>query len=94
MLTTGGLRPRGMNDFTSSVFGVLEKFIVSPWNVLKVECGWKGVDPLSLTPENLRSILPKVHAHIARMTDTENADEALVALEALVEGGVPIEFDV
>ncbi len=94
MLTTGGLRPRGMNSFTSTVFDVLERFIVSPWNVLKVECGWKGVDPLNLSPDVLRSMLPKIHAHISRMTDAENADEAQTALLVLIDGGVPIEFDV
>ena len=46
------------------------------------------------TADVLRAIMPKVHAHISRMTDSENADEAQSALEALIEGGVPIEFDV
>jgi len=84
MLTTGGLRPTGMNAFTASVFDVLERFIVSPWNVLKVECGWRGVDPLNLDAAVLTSILPRVRTHIARMTDDENAVDADAALKVLL----------
>lgn len=103
MLTTGGLRPTGMNAFTARVFDVLERFIVSPWNVLKVECGWRGVDPLNLDEKLLESLLPKVKAHVARMTDDDNAIELEVELRRLTRPGqmtpsgpiaIPIEFDV
>jgi len=98
MLTTGGLRPTGMNAFTSSVFDVLDRFIVSPWNVLKVECGWRGLDPLNIDATTLQSLLPRIRTHIARMTDDENASDAASALQALLDGepagAVKIEFDV
>ena len=96
MLTTGGLRPTGMNAFTSAVFDVLERFIVSPWNVLKVECGWRGVDPLNLDEPSLGTLLPRLRAHVARMTDDDNGADAEVALRQLlgVERTQVIEYDV
>ncbi len=99
MMTTGGRRPSGMNTFTGQVFEVLERFVVSPWNVLKVECGWRGVDPLRLDEKALENLLPKVRAHVARMTDDDNADEVEGALRRLLPStspaqGLTIEFDV
>ena len=97
MLTTGGLRPTGMNSFTSAVFDVLERFIVSPWNLLKVECGWRGVDPLNLDAPMLDTLLPKLRAHVARMTDDDNATDVAVALQELLspqERTQIIEYDV
>lgn len=88
MLTTGGLRPSGMNGFTASVFDVLERFIVSPWNVLKVECGWRGVDPLNLDANTLTGLLPRLRIHVARVTDEENGLEAEAALADLVASGI------
>lgn len=101
MLTTGGMRPTGMNAFTGSVFDVLEKHILSPWNVLKVECGWRGVDPLHMDPAVLESLLPNIRKHIARITDDENAADCEVVLRALLGKTAPapappaeaIEFD-
>ena len=84
MLTTGGMRPTGMNNFTGSVFDVLEKFILSPWNVLKVECGWRGVDPLHVDPAVLEGLLPGIRKHVARITDDENAAECEAGLRALL----------
>ena len=86
MLTTGGLRPTEMNAFTSSVFEVLEQFVLSPWNVLKAECGWRGDDPLNITNETLTTLLPRVRVHIARMTDDDNAGNAEDALRRLLNG--------
>lgn len=86
-----------MNPFTSAVFDVLERFIVSPWNLLKVECGWRGVDPLNLDPPMLDTLLPKLRAHVARMTDDDNATEVAVALQELLsppERKQMIEYDV
>jgi hypothetical protein len=88
-----------MNAFTGRVFEVLERYVVSPWSVLKVECGWRGVDPLHLDEKVLESLLPKVRAHVARMTDDDNADELLVDLRRLLRPMTPpdafaIEFDV
>ena len=101
MLTTGGVRPRDMNAFTGRVFDVLERFIVSPWNVLKVECGWRGVDPLNLDAKILESLLPKVRIHVARMTDDENAADLDDELRRLTRpsptppmGVAAIEYDV
>jgi len=101
MLTTGGVRPRDMNPFTGRVFDVLERFIVSPWNVLKVECGWRGVDPLNLDEKILESLLPKVRIHVARMTDDENAAHLDDELRRLTRppptppmGVAAIEYDV
>jgi hypothetical protein len=84
MLTTGGLRPTEMNAFTSSVFDVLEQFVLSPWNVLKAECGWRGDDPLNITNATLTTLLPRVRVHIARMTDDDNAGNADDALRRLL----------
>ncbi len=91
MLTTGGMRPSGMNAFTSSVFDVLERFILSPWNVLKVECGWRGFDPLQIDAASLEALLPNIRKHIARMTDDDNALECHGALMALL--GKPLDQD-
>jgi hypothetical protein len=88
VLTTGGMRPSGMNGFTSTVFDVLEKFILSPWNVLKVECGWRGFDPLQVDAAALEALLPSIRKHIARMTDDDNARDCDAALSALI--GKPI----
>jgi hypothetical protein len=96
MLTTGGLRPRGMNAFSAQVFEVLERFLVAPWNVLKVECGWRGVDPLNLDANVLEPLIPKLCRHVARMTDDENAAEVERALRILLPAApaeLPIEFD-
>ena len=98
MLTTGGLRPTGMNAFTGRVFEVLERFVVSPWNLLKVECGWRGLDPLRLDEGLLENLLPKVRAHVARMTDDENAAEVDFELRRLLRpltppDGISIELD-
>lgn len=89
MLTTGGMRPTGMNPFTSAVFDVLEKHILSPWNVLKVECGWRGVDPLHMDAAVLETLLPNIRKHIARVTDDENAIECEAALLALLGKSAP-----
>lgn len=100
MLTTGGLRPTGMNPFTCAVFEVLERYIVSPWNLLKVECGWRGVDPLNLNPPILDTLLPRLRSHVARMTDDDNANDVELALQELLVGGSgggqteKIEYDV
>jgi hypothetical protein len=99
MLTTGGLRPTGMNPFTCAVFEVLERYIVSPWSLLKVECGWRGVDPLNLNPPILNTLLPRLRSHVARMTDDDNASDVERALQELLgnrTGDVPekIEYDV
>lgn len=91
MLTTGGMRPSGMNGFTSSVFDVLERFILSPWNVLKVECGWRGFDPLQMDAASLEALLPNIRKHIARMTDDDNASECHAALLSLL--GKPTSQD-
>ena len=84
VLTTGGMRPTGINNFTGSVFDVLEKHILSPWNVLKVECGWRGVDPLHMDPAVLESLLPGIRKHVARITDDENAADCEAGLRALL----------
>lgn len=84
MLTTGGLRPRGMTDFANRVYDVLERFTVSPWNVMKAECGWRGVDPLSLEPVHLEPLVASMGAHVARMTDDDNAVELMRALRELL----------
>jgi hypothetical protein len=73
-----------MNTFTGSVFDVLERYTLSPWNVLKVECGWRGVDPLNVDAAVLATLLPYIRKHIARMTDDDNAAEAEAALRSLV----------
>lgn len=84
MLTTGGLRPRGMTEFTSRVYDVLERYTVSPWNVLKMECGWRGLDPLSLEPVHLEPLVASLGAHVARMTDDDHAIELMRALRELL----------
>ena len=86
MLTSGRLRPTEMNAFTSSVFDVLEQFVLSPWYVLKAEFGWRGDDPLNITNETLTTLLPRVRVHIARMTDDDNAGNAEHALRCLLNG--------
>ena len=84
MLTTGGCRPSGMNTFTDAVYGVLEGFVLSPWNVLKVECGWRGIDPCDLDRTLLRSMQPRIVAHVARLTDEDNAAACCAALDELL----------
>ncbi|HEY4221975.1 MAG TPA: hypothetical protein VGO62_11540 [Myxococcota bacterium] len=84
MLTTGGQRPRGMSPFSNRVYDVLEIYTVSPWNVLKVVCGWRGVDPLDLQPDALGPLIPELGAHVARMTDDENGRGAMDKLQALL----------
>ena len=91
VLTTGGMRPSGMNGFTGSVFDVLEKFILSAWNVLKVECGWRGFDPLQMDAAALEALLPNIRKHIARMTDDDNARDCHAALSALIGKPIAVE---
>lgn len=88
MLTTGGLRPSGLNIFTADVYGVLESFVLSPWSVLKQVCGW-SINPCDLDGADLRDLLPRLKAHVARVTDDENADALVAALSALVEAPPP-----
>ncbi|MCC7072755.1 MAG: hypothetical protein IT383_15620 [Deltaproteobacteria bacterium] len=84
MLTTGGLRPRGMTEFANRVYDVLARFTVSPWNVLKLECGWRGLDPLALEPGHLEPIVASLGAQVARMTDDDNGIELMRALRDLL----------
>ena len=84
MLTTGGLKPRGMSKFADRVYDVLQTYTVSPWNVLKVECGWRGIDPLTLDAAHLDSLIPSLGTHVARMTDDDNAHDLMVQLRALL----------
>ena len=83
-MTTGGLKPRGMTAFADRVYDILQTYTVSPWNVLKVECGWRGLDPLSLDAEHLETLIPVLGAHVARMTDEDNAHDLMVQLRALL----------
>ena len=84
MLTTGNQRPKGMTAFANRVYDVLQSYTVSPWNVLKVECGWRGVDPLSLEPTHLEALIPSLGAHVARMTDDGHAVELMDSLRKLL----------
>ena len=84
MLTTGGQRPQGLNPFTDSVFRVLEAFVVSPWGVLKLECSRGGLDPLNLDEGDLEALLPRLRAHVARLTDGDHADHAEASLRDLL----------
>jgi hypothetical protein len=84
MLTTGNQRPRGMSAFANRVYDVLQTYTVSPWNVLKVECGWRGVDPLALEPDHLESLIPSLGAHVARMTDDDHGVVVMSSLRALL----------
>ena len=84
MLTTGGQKPRGMTPFADRVYDVLQTYTVSPWNVLKVECGWRGVDPLHLERASLEPLIAALGAHVARMTDDDNALELMTSLRALL----------
>ncbi len=73
-----------MTAFADRVYDVLQVFTVSPWNVLKVECGWRGVDPLTLDPDHLESLIPSLGAHVARMTDEDHARDLMNRLRALL----------
>jgi hypothetical protein len=83
-----------MNTLSTQVFQVLEAFVVSPWNVLKTECGWRGVDPLNLEPQVLTALLPRLRAQVARMTDADHAAHAEASLRELVHPSSPVEYDV
>lgn len=83
MLTTGGLRPRGMSEFAERVYDVLEVYSVSPWNLLKSACGWYGVDPLTLEAHTFAPLIDRLGAQVARMTDEENAAELVEMLKTL-----------
>jgi hypothetical protein len=84
MLTTGGQKPKGMTAFADRVYDVLQTYTVSPWNVLKVECGWRGVDPLSMDETHLEPLIPSLGAHVARMTDDDNARALMSDLRGLL----------
>ncbi|HEY1099232.1 MAG TPA: hypothetical protein VGF99_09895, partial [Myxococcota bacterium] len=59
--------------------------------------GWRGVDPLNLDAPALDTLLPRLRAHIARMTDDDNAadvERALMRLTGHGEGVAVIEYDV
>jgi hypothetical protein len=74
-----------MNAFTGDLYDVLEAFVLSPWNVLKVECGWRGVDPCNIQRDELAWLVPALRAHVARVTDDENGDACAAALLALLQ---------
>ena len=84
MLTTGNQRPRGMTVFANLVYDVLQTYTVSPWNVLKVECGWRGVDPLTLERGHLEPLISPLGAHVARMTDDDNGADVMSSLRTLL----------
>ena len=73
-----------MSWFAERVYDVLQTYTVSPWNVLKVECGWRGVDPLLLEPEGFEPLIPSLGAHVARVTDDANAEDLMNQLRTLL----------
>ena len=73
-----------MGAFAERVYDVLQNYTVSPWNVLKVECGWRGVDPLTLEETHLAALIEPLGAHVARMTDQQNAVELKEQLRLLL----------
>ena len=73
-----------MSAFANMVYDVLQTYTVSPWNVLKIECGWRGVDPLSLEPDHLEPLIPSLGAHVARMTDDDNGNDVMDSLWTLL----------
>lgn len=88
MLTTGGLRPSGLNGFTSDVYVVLESFVLSPWSLLKQACGF-SIDPCHLDGDDLRALLPQLQSQVARVTDDDNAAALVAALAPFVEAPPP-----
>jgi hypothetical protein len=84
MLTTGAQRPHGLSPLSSRVFEVLEGFVLAPWSILKVECGWHGIDPLSLDEGLLEQVIPRLGRAVARMTDREHGLAAEQALRQLL----------
>jgi hypothetical protein len=79
-----------MGPFTESVYVVMERHVMSPWNALKAECGTLGLDPLTLSPTTLPGLVERLVVHVARLTDHENAKQMrddLLALVALHAGG-------
>jgi hypothetical protein len=73
-----------MAPFAERVYDVLRIYTVSPWNVLKVECGWRGVDPLGLDEAELAPLIEALGAHVERMTDADNARDLKAQLRSLL----------
>ncbi len=65
-------RPTEMNALSTKVFDVLEESVVSPWQMLKVECGWRGFGPLQLDAHVLAFLVPKLRFYVTRISDDDN----------------------
>jgi hypothetical protein len=85
-----------MGPFTDSVYVVMERYVMSPWNALKAECAVLGLDPLTLAPTTLPNLVERLVVHVARLTDSDNAVQMrddLLALVALHTSGVRSTHD-
>jgi hypothetical protein len=78
-------RPTNMSPFAERVYDVLGGYVLSPIMVLKSVCGWRGIDPLGVRPDQLRALIPFFREHVARVTDTENAQELERKLHGLLQ---------
>jgi hypothetical protein len=84
MLTTGGVRPQGLDGFTDRVYRTLETYVMSPWNVLKIACAKHGLDPLHLSDTGLVTLIDQVAHQLETITDAEHASDARRALSELL----------
>jgi hypothetical protein len=84
MLTTGGVRPNGLDGFTTQVYRTLESYVMSPWNVLKVACAKHGLDPLHISDSGLLTLIDQVTDQLEMITDAAHATDAKRALTELL----------
>ena len=80
----GNSRPKGLGDFASRVYVVLEEHVVSPWHLLASTCGWHAVDPLQMSARDLEHLIPSLGDQVAKVTNETHALHLMHALQNLV----------
>ncbi len=65
-----GKVPEGivLSPFSMKVFGLIGKYSVFPWLILKAQCEDLNLDPTQITPQNLVQLRPRLVAALTRFT--------------------------
>ena len=73
-----------LNELGQAVFRVLQGYTVFPWPVLSTQCKRAGVDPSTLTHDQLDQLIPALAASVARFTTPLNDPLVQRDLQALL----------
>jgi hypothetical protein len=77
-------RPPGLEGLAGQLFDVLAQYITFPWALLETQAKRLGLDPMSLSAEDARELVPKLAEGVARFTDAETGAHAAAELGQLL----------